>query len=293
MERTQRDGSIRRTLGRRGPHLAALAATILLLALSGAAAAAAAAPTEKGPCSEGEIAVGDLGISSIGCHCSVKDEPDGRRLWRFKAEPVVRNLRENGPADGLLRSGDRVVAVDGHLITTEAAGDRWSGVRPGETVELRVRRGGEVETVEIVAGLRCREVPAAETRLRAKAPVAATRTQHPGPVRHGTRRPSILPRGSLGMGLTCSCTVKTGPDGPRWSFREPPEVGALVVGGPAFHAGLREGDVLVALDGHELTSEAGGEAFSSLRPRQRVRVTFRREGEERTVELVAGDRPER
>lgn len=285
MERTRRQG--------RGRSLTALAAAMLLLALSGSAAAATPAPAEEGPCSEGEIALGDLGISSIGCHCSVKDEPDGRRLWRFKAEPVVRGLRENGPAEGLLRSGDRVVAVDGHLITTEAAGERWSGVRPRETVELRVRRGGELEIVQIVAGLRCRAVPAAETGLRAEAPAAPPRAQLPGPPRDRTRRSSILPRGRLGMGLSCNCTVKTGPDGPRWSFHEPPEVGAVVVGGPAFHAGLQEGDVLVAFDGHELTSETGGEAFSSLRPRQRVRLTFRREGEERTVDLVAGDRPER
>jgi len=43
-------------------------------------------------------------------------------------------------------------------------------------------------------------------------------------------------------------------------------VGGVDETGPASESGIREGDLLVAIDGRELTGEAGAMSFSSLRP---------------------------
>jgi len=103
---------------------------------------------------------------------------------------------------------------------------------------------------------------------------------------------SILPRGWLGLGLACHCTVQAGEAGPHWTFYDTPSVGAVDQGGPASRSGIRPGDLLVEIDGEELTGQAGAASFSSVRPGQRVRLTVRREGVDRVVEVVAGERPE-
>ena len=64
----------------------------------------------------------------------------------------------------------------------------------------------------------------------------------------------------------------------------------MIAGSPAHLAGLRAGDVLLRLDGVRLDTPAGGEAFSVIRPGQRVRFDVRREDAELTFEVVAGRR---
>jgi len=114
--------------------------------------------------------------------------------------------------------------------------------------------------------------------------------------RGSTRSYSITTRseGWLGIGLSCShCSLSltgTG-DTRRWSFSELPRVFSVDDDGPGDRAGLRIGDVLVAMDGVSLTTADGGARFGSIRPGQTVRLTYRREGRERTVEMVAGARP--
>ncbi len=62
--------------------------------------------------------------------------------------------------------------------------------------------------------------------------------------------------------------------------------------GPAEQAGLRMGDVLLSIDGTELPDvESLLQATTSMRPGERVRVTYRRDGEKRTTEAVLAQRP--
>jgi serine protease DegS len=62
--------------------------------------------------------------------------------------------------------------------------------------------------------------------------------------------------------------------------------------GPAERAGLRMGDVLLSISGMELTNvEALLRATTSMRPGDRVTVTYRRDGEKRTTEAVLAQRP--
>lgn len=62
--------------------------------------------------------------------------------------------------------------------------------------------------------------------------------------------------------------------------------------GPGEQAGLRMGDVLLSIGDTELPDvESLLQATTSMRPGERVRVTYRRDGEERTTEAVLGQRP--
>lgn len=100
--------------------------------------------------------------------------------------------------------------------------------------------------------------------------------------------------GWLGMGLSCSrCTLSSSDDGAarQWTFSEPPLVFSVDRNGPADRAALRTGDTLVAIDGVPLTSQQGGTAFANIRPGQNVRLTYRRDGGEHAVRLVAQKHP--
>jgi len=151
----RRNDCIGENPSRKSAHVTVLAlGVVLLVPIFGMGSGGNTAPPSQSPtCPDGRVAQGDLGISEFECHCSVTigDET----VWRFRTEPEIRALREDGPAEGVLQAGDRIVAIDGHLVTTEAGGDRWSHIRPGERLELRVRRDHEVKSVEIVAEHRC------------------------------------------------------------------------------------------------------------------------------------------
>jgi hypothetical protein len=94
------------------------------------------------------------------------------------------------------------------------------------------------------------------------------------------------PVGDLGIdGFGCDCTVSTDAGRRRWSFRNEPEILAVDPDGPA--AGrLEPGDVLVALDGVAITDPEAGLRFANLPPRESIRLTVRRGGDERTVEVT-------
>ena len=66
---------------------------------------------------------------------------------------------------------------------------------------------------------------------------------------------------------------------------------SVVRGGPAARAGIRRGDVIVALAGHRVTDYADllGE-LRTQRPGSRVPVTVNRRGQERTVTVTIGSR---
>lgn len=239
---------------------------------------AAGVAQEARSCPGGGPPRATLGITSFVCHCSYERDEGGASRWEFDTEPRVRSIEASGPSDGVLEEGDFVVAIDGHLITTLAGGRRWSTLEPGEIARLKVRRGGATREVEIRVGSACQGEDAA-----ARAPIGE-RAARPGLSR-------LLPSGWLGFGLSCDCSVDTRGGSPLWTFWDAPRIAGVAAGSPASRAGIRPGDVLLAVDGRPLTGAEGARAFSSIEPGQRLRLTLRRDGAERELELVAEERP--
>jgi hypothetical protein len=73
----------------------------------------------------------------------------------------------------------------------------------------------------------------------------------------------------------CSQSRESGSDEWLWLFMAEPTIGAVDPDGPSYGR-LREGDVLVAVDGRLITTRAGGERFSSISPGEAVELTVRR-----------------
>lgn len=70
-----------------------------------------------------------------------------------------------------------------------------------------------------------------------------------------------------------------------------PRIGAPGAGTAAQTAGLREGDLILAIDGEELASFAEFREVVQAQPGARVVLTIGRGGEEQTVPVVLGSRP--
>ena len=266
---------------------------------------------EVGGCSEGEFVVADYGFSGFECNCAFSVFADGRRRWSFRTEPLVRGITEGGPSHGIIEPGDMITAIDGHLITTREAGELFAMAKPGEEVMFTVRRGDHVSKYPVTPGLSCERVTSRHDMLD----IAVVPRPDPAPrvvvdvaPRVEVAIPelsivSVFPGGWFGFGINCDCDIKASNEGepPVWSFRDPPEIYSVETGSPADRAGLRRGDILLEIDGVELTSDEGGERFGAVEPEQEVEFTYRRGGdtqkvgiaaERRFVEVMVGVPPE-
>lgn len=243
-------------------------------------------------CPAGAERVATLGITGLRCSFCEVTIGSGAATTSFDFEPEVTGIALNGPADGVLEEGDRIVAIDGHLITSDRGAARFAGIQSGERVRLQVRRGADVRDVELRASAYCR---GQEPRSR--------KTQLVSQVTSAAAAPRILPTGWIGVGLECSwCSLATRGGGLTsglgtglgqplfWRFTHPPRVHRVEAGGPAARAGLEAGDVLLEIDGKSLLTPAGGDAYSTVQPGQRVRFTIERSGARRTIDLVVGER---
>ena len=157
---------------------------IVLLAaacvLSATAAAASAAAQQEGPHCQGRMG-SDLGFRHFAVNGSAFVD---NGYLSFGAEPRLSGIDPAGPAAGRLREGDVLVAVDGRLITTRAAALRLWQARPGETVNLTVRRDGRRVVAPIVVGGVCEPTPPPALPAAPTGPMSA--------VCHGAGRPTTL-----------------------------------------------------------------------------------------------------
>ncbi len=117
-------------------------------------------PGADGRCPEGRRAVGDLGIDGLRFEGSISTDGDGSRVLSFRSEPRVLSLDPHGPAAGRLRDGDVIVSLDGHLITTAAAGRLYSDPPIGRPVTITVRRAGGTRDVSVVPTATCLDADA-------------------------------------------------------------------------------------------------------------------------------------
>jgi hypothetical protein len=297
---------------------------LVMTVLGGAPVYGQAVVARTQTCESGVVR-GNLGISGLDCvgECEITYSRDGKEeIWDFSTEPRVFSVEPGSPADGILREGDFLVAIDGLLITTREGGRRYGSIEPGETVTIRYRREGRVQDAAVRAGSQCvprpargmitgRALPAPpaprpdrETRIGVST-VPRVRVL-PDPVEPvpppvtaiGVGRASVAPldptpRGRLGIGLSCEeCGTRTDDETGQsvWFFSGPIEVTQVNTGGPAEKAGIQLGDLITAIEGHDISTEAGGLAFSSLMPGEPVEVTVvKRNGREEEVTVVPDD----
>lgn len=100
---------------------------------------------------------GWLGLSFECSRCQVQILGDSTRVWSFAEPPSIVTVESTGPAARAgLRSGDRIVSVDGIGVTTAAGGERFGSIAPGESIAIGYRRGGTTGTVDMVVGTRSR-----------------------------------------------------------------------------------------------------------------------------------------
>ena len=122
----------------------------------------------------------------------------------------------------------------------------------------------------------------------------------------GPGRGQAGPRPMLfGFALECSgCTRERAEGdemGPVWRYTNYPRVVAVAQGGAAESAGIREGDLVMAVDGMSILSPEGARRFSAARMADDVRLTVDRGGKSIDIELqprmgragfgLRGDRP--
>lgn len=138
---------------RRGLGLATLALSFLV-----ASGSQAVAQEDGARCADERLTGGTLGIGLYQCAggaCGLYQKYGDGYAQRFSVEPRVWELSE--PARGRLKDGDILVAIDGTLITTGGGGRKLASVVPGQSVELRVRRGKNERTVRLTAAEGCDE----------------------------------------------------------------------------------------------------------------------------------------
>lgn len=280
--------------------------------------------TARAQACESGVSTGSLGISGLDCvgECSVTLAKDGREeSWVFSTEPRIFSIEEGGPSDGVLRPGDRLVAIDGVLITSREGGRQYAGLEPGEIVTVRYRRDGAVHEAGIRVGSRCTYPPAPTVSAGRVAPPPPARPAGEAVVGIATAPrvrvlaepavpapPAVVgstgilsrgffidptPRGRLGIGLQCErCGTQADEESGQaiWFFSGPIEVTQVNSGGPAEKAGIQMGDLITAIDGFDIATDAGGLAFSNLTPGEPVRVTVvRRNGRKEEVTVVPAE----
>jgi len=280
---------------------------LLVVALMGPAASLKA-QVAANSCNAGWASFGALGISGFTCDCTLTRKEKDTSTWSFRGEPVISAITPGGVASGKLRQGDVIVAINGLLITTRAAGEKVANLKLGESVVLTIRRNGRVQEVEIETEEDCTDVAAPAlaatpatppARLSASSPGRPARTPRP-PIGAGPVAPAMPPAPEsppsawFGFGISChNCRVSPSSDGEVWQFSEYPTVYSVDPESPADNAGLRRGDVLMKIDGADLLQPEGGQRFGSVDPGQTVTWSFRRGGTTRSVRVTAAEPPGR
>lgn len=292
------------------------AVLVAILLTHGSAAAGSGDPG----CKDERKRVGDLGIQGMSMKGSLTHvTKTGENEWHFQAEPKILKVDPEGPAAGILKQGDVIVAIDGVPITTRKAGQRFGNLVPDEPVELSVRREGRVIATVITPRAVCPEDHPMDIASLAKGGVdtelanlsealeSLSRLSEMGiEVPELPEFPDLAvlpempkfdfrPRAWFGMQISCGeCTVKMSKEDHslQWLFDNPPEIETVEPGGPAAEAGLEPGDVLTHVDGVKLDTKKGGELFSSIEPGDTVEWKARRGGNELTVRMKAAEPPQ-
>ncbi|HEV8335241.1 MAG TPA: PDZ domain-containing protein [Candidatus Polarisedimenticolia bacterium] len=222
------------------------------------------------------------------------DAPEARRAWLgvvLSEDEEGRGVRITDVKDGSpaakagLQEGDRILELDGHDV--DDAGDirrAMRDVEPGDSVQIRIKRRSSEKTLNATLG----ESPRSRTFHKRAGPGWFENEEG--------ETPEPMPFGMLGMSRNfMGVRVQGMTEDLRAYFKAPRGRGVLVSrveeDTPAAKAGLRAGDVIIAVDGKGI-SERGdiAEALSDHEPGDRVAVKIVRDGSDKTVDVEIAER---
>ncbi|MEU9557594.1 S1C family serine protease [Streptomyces fumanus] len=171
-------------------------------------------------------------------------------------------------------SGGGTGATIGDMVQTSAA------INPGNSGGALVDLDGRVIGIPTLAATDPGLGDSAAPGIGFAIPASMVRTVAGQIVRDG----KVTDSGRAALGITGRTVV----DGDHRA------AGVAVVevreGGAAARAGLREGDVITRVGGSEVTTITSlTEALAARKPGERTRVTFTRDGDERTAEVTLGE----
>jgi predicted metalloprotease with PDZ domain len=232
-------------------------------------------------CAPTQRALADYGFGLACANCVIDSRAP---VWIvFHLPPGLHDIRTAGPSAGKVVLNDTLLAIDGIDITSRNGSERFSMARPGDTLELTVRRNGALLTTTIVAGTRCGPgiSPAREVIYRdIVRPSSASDS-------------NAARRGWIGVALVAAMSPESlaALTAARQPFPDFPLVGAVAPGSPAATAGLEAGDRLIAVNGASLLTTSGATYFRNALPGIAMSVTYVRRGEEYTTTVVPGRAP--
>ncbi|MET9990185.1 trypsin-like peptidase domain-containing protein [Streptomyces mutabilis] len=172
------------------------------------------------------------------------------------------------------REGGGTGATIGNMVQTSAA------INPGNSGGALVNLDGQVIGIPTLAATDPGLGDSAAPGIGFAIPASMVRTVADQIVRDGR----VTDSGRAALGITVRTVVDD-------DYRP---AGAAVVevsdGGAADDAGLRPGDVIVRLGDTDITTITSlAEALASMEPGERTKVTYTRDGDERTAEVTLGE----
>lgn len=211
----------------------------------------------------------------------------------FSVEPRVLKIAEGGPADGVLREGDSLVAVNGFLITSSRGGMELARLLPGDVAQLTIRRGDRLEQVRVFPELRC----GPPIIVNASNANKARKLLHEKlkPVEDGGKPQTdrtTIGTGPIGFALSCeNCSITVSGDRIEWEMPDYPVVQVVEGGSAAEEAGLYPGDVLTHVDGLELRGTEGPTLLLHGTSPRSLTLRYERDGiaHETTLQTREGD----
>ncbi|MFJ8145403.1 S1C family serine protease [Streptomyces sp. NPDC096048] len=171
-------------------------------------------------------------------------------------------------------SGGGTGATIGNMVQTSAA------INPGNSGGALVNLDSEVIGIPTLAATDPGMSDSAAPGIGFAIPVSMVRTVADQIVEDGR----VTDSGRAALGVTARTVVDDG-------YR-PAGVAVVEVsdGGAADRAGLRPGDVVVRLGDTDITTITSlAEALASMEPGDRTKVTYTRDGDERTTEVTLGE----